>query len=196
MPDSLTQAIRELWNPQYQHVVLLPFLVHGLVLTGLMALGSAILKQHRASALAFLLMAACAAAAQPYLDARAASLTAIQAVQTKYEATEVAGLGERLQSQVWIFHAVAGLAVLASLTELIRWNAARFLGLGAAMIGIGAGLWALDFHYRESRVYHSNLMPAARTRATAPVPAAPAPVSAPAAEPRVQPARPFPNPVR
>jgi lysylphosphatidylglycerol synthetase-like protein (DUF2156 family) len=192
MPDSLIQAFRELWNPQYQHVVLLPFLVHGLILTGLMALGSAILKQHRACALALLLMAVCAAAAQPYLDARAASLSAIQAAQTKYEATEVAALGERLHSQIWIFHAVAGLAVLAALGELIRWQAVRFLGIGVALIGMAAGCWALDFHYRESRVYHSNLMPAARTRAPAPTPSTPAAPDTP----RVEPARPLPNPGR
>ena len=96
MPESLSQAFSELSNPQYRHVLLLPLLVHGLILAGLMAMVSSIFKQNRAAAFAFLLVAVCALAVRPYLDARASALSAIQAAQTSYKATEIAAIAERL----------------------------------------------------------------------------------------------------
>jgi hypothetical protein len=184
MPETLSQALRELWNPQYQHVVLLPFLVHGLVLMGLMALGATVLKQTRAGALALLLLALCAGSVVVYLQARGASLTAIQGAHTKYEATEIAAIGERLQSLVWIYYAVAGLALVALVAGLSKPSLGMLFGVLAGLAGMGVGIWGLDLHYRESRIYHPNLLPAAVQRPNLPN------QSPPAAAPRVQPARP------
>jgi hypothetical protein len=187
MPDTLSQALRELWNPQYQHVVLLPFLVHGLVLMGLMTLGATVLKQTRAGALALLLLALCAGSVVAYLQARGASLTAIQGAHTKYEATEIAAIGERLQSLVWVYYAVAGLALVALVASLIKPSLGMLFGVLSGFAGMGVGIWGLDHHYRESRIYHPNLLPAAIQRPNLPN------QSPPAAAPRVQPARPVQN---
>jgi hypothetical protein len=183
MPETLSQALRELWNPQYQHVVLLPFLIHGLVLMGLMTLGAAVLKQTRAGALALLLLMLCAGSVVVYLQARGASLTAIQGAHTKYEATEIAAIGERLQSLVWVYYVLAGLALLALLTIVLKPDLARLFGVLAGLAGLGAGLWGLDHHYRESRIYHPNLLPATVQRPNLPN-------QSPPAAPQVQPARP------
>ncbi|MFM7182072.1 MAG: hypothetical protein ACKO2G_11490 [Verrucomicrobiales bacterium] len=183
MPETLSQALRELWNPQYQHVVLLPFLIHGLVLTGLMALGATVLKQTRAGALALLLLALCAGSVFAYLQARGASLTAIQGAHTKYEATEIAAIGERLPSLVWVYYAVAGLALVALVAGLSKPSLRMLFGILAGLAGIGVGLWGLDLHYRESRIYHPNLLPSSVERPNLPT-------QSPPAAPKVQPARP------
>jgi hypothetical protein len=183
MPETLSHALRELWNPQYQHVVLMPFFVHGLVLMGLMVLASTVLKQTRAGALALLLLALCAVSVIPYLQARGLSLTSIQGAHTKYEATEIAAVGERLRSLAWLYYAVAGLALVALVASLSKPGLGMLFGVLAGLAGLGAGMFGLDAHFRESRIYHPNLIPASVQRPNLPNQAAPAPT-------RVQPARP------
>ena len=187
MPESLSQAVRELWNPQYQHVLLLPFLIHGLVLMGIMTIGATILKQTRAAGLALLLLALCAGSVVVYLQARGASLSAIQGAHTKYEATEIAAIGERWKSLLWLYYSLGGLAVVALLAAMVKPGARMFFGILAGLAGMGVGIWGLDLHYRESRIYHPNLLPPAIQRPNLPNQNPP-----PAAEPRVQPARPAP----
>ena len=182
MPESLAQAVRELTNPQYQHVLLLPLLVQGLILCALFVLGSVILKQSRATALGLGLLAACALAVLPYLSARAAALKAIQDAHTKYTATEIAAVGERISAVAWVYQSLAGMAVLAILATLIRARIGHWLSLLCALTGIGVALWSLDLHFRESRLYHPNLAPATTVRAAPPV-VTPVP-------PRTLPARP------
>lgn len=186
MPETLSQALRELWNPQYQHVVLLPFFIHGLVLMGFMTLGATLLKQTRATALALLLLAVCAGSVVIYLQARGAALSAIQSAHTKYEATEIAAIAHRLQSVVWVYHGVAGMALVALLATMFKPGARMVFGILAGLVGMGAGVWGLDLHYRESRIYHPNLLPPAIQRPHHPA------QNPPPAEPRVQPARPAP----
>ena len=182
MPESLTHALRELGNPQYSHLVLHPLLVHGLVLCGLFVLGSTLLKQPRAAALGLLLLAGCTLAVVPYLHTRGAALAAVQAAHSKYAATEISGLGDRLHQWAWIYQALAGLAVLAVIAIPAK-AIGRALGIATGVLALGVGLWGLDFHHRESRVYHPNL-------AEAPGVAAPVlPVAAPAVRPAV-PAKP------
>lgn len=192
MPESLSHALRELWNPQYQHVVLMPFFIHGLVLMGLMVLAATVLKQTRAGALALLLLALCALSVVPYLQARGVSLTAIQGAHTKYEATEIAAAGERLKSMVWLYYAVAGLSLVALVASLSKPGLGMLFGVLAGLAGLGAGLFGLDAHFRESRIYHPNLIPASVQRPNLPNQGAPAPAT-PA---RVQPARPVQSPGR
>ena len=173
MPESLTHALRELGNPQYLHLVLHPLLVQGLALCGLFVLGSTLLRQPRAAALGLLLLAGCALAVVPYLHAREAALAAVQAAHSKYAATEIAGLGDRLHQWAWVHEALAGLAVLA-LVAIPAKATGRVLGIATAVLALADGLWGLDFHHRESRIYHPNL-------AEAPGVVSPAlPVAAPA----------------
>lgn len=179
MPDSLAQAIRELANPQYQHVLLLPLLVQGLVLCAVFVLGSVLLKQPRASALGLGLLAGCALAILPYLGARDAALRAIQDAHTKYTATEIAAVGERIASVTWVYQALAGLGVVACLACLTRMRVSLWLSPLAAILGIAVAAWSLDLHFRESRIYHPNLAPASSVRAAPPV-AVPVPRALPA----------------
>ena len=183
MPESLSHALRELWNPSYQHLVLHPFFVHGLLLCGFFVLGSTVVKQTRASAMGLLLLALCALTVLPYLQARTADLPSLQATHSKFAATEISGLGDRLRSFSWIYYVLAGLAIVSLVATPAKASVGMILSLVTAILAIGVGVWGLDFHHRESRLYHPNLTEAPGVAVTTP-PVPPSPVrQAPAAAP-------------
>ena len=169
MTESLSLAVRDLWNPEYQHVVLLPFLVHGLLLCGLFALGATVLKQSRAAALALLMVALCALAAIPFLQAREAALPALQAAHSKYDSSEIAAVGQRLNSVIWLYYGVAGISIIALLASLTKASLGMIFGILASLIAIGTGFWGLDMHHRETVIYHPNLGKPPKTLPAIPV---------------------------
>jgi hypothetical protein len=157
MPETVSHALRELGNPHYRHLVLQPFLLHGLVLCALFTMASAVLGQGRAAAFGLVMLAGCAGVLWPYLEARAAAEPALQAVQSKYAVSDVAGIGSRLRDERWVWLALAGSCVLALAALPTRSAFAVAACLVAGCFGIGLGLWNLQFHFREARLHYPGI---------------------------------------
>ena len=175
MPETFTQALRALSNPEYQYLLWQPIMVHGLILSALFTLGSLVLRQRRAAAFGLLLLGLCSLAVIPYLEARSAALPAIQAAHTKYDSARLSAPAERLSSLIWVYQTMAAAAGLAMLLCLTKTKAGLALAILSASAGLGLGVWGLDGDFREASLHHPNLGQAVRTRAARPVPE-PAPV--------------------
>lgn len=162
MLEQVEVAVRELWNPRYLHLVLQPFLIHGLILAGLFALLAFLLKQPRAVAVGLLLAVACALAVLPWQETRTVSLPAMQREHSRYDATEMAGIGEVVARYVWIYFTVAGLAGVAFFAVLARAKSAAFFLPLAALTAIAAGVWGLAHHHRDALLFHPEVVGAVK----------------------------------
>ena len=157
MLDLLPFLIEQLQLPDYLHLVLQPFLIHGLFLCALFVLGSLVCKQKVSLAIGLILMSLCAGCIYPYLQFRVDSTTAIQLAQGEHQATEIQSIAVAFTKLSWIYYALAGVAIVAAATIPAKNKLSPLLSILAVIWALYASGLALAYHHRDSRLYHPNL---------------------------------------
>lgn len=173
MFDLLPFLTEQLQLPSYLHLVLQPFLIHGLFLCALFVLGSLVCKQKLSLAIALILTALCAACIFPYLQSRTEAVTAIQLAQGEHLASEVKSIAVAFKKLSWIYYALSGLALITVVTIPAKKKIAPVLSVLVVIWSLYASGLALAYHHRDSRLYHPNLM--APGEVVVPKPEIPAP---------------------
>jgi hypothetical protein len=144
-------------QPEYLHLLVIPFLTHALPVAALALLVALIARRPAAVSLALGLVTLCAAAAWPAVEYGEHGYDRIQSVadQTGGEWLDVHR--HRAEHMAWAFHAAA-IAAFAALLVSLRWPGAGIaLGWVALLGAVLACAVAFYVAYPAGRIRHREL---------------------------------------